>query len=448
MSLTLQLDVGWIQTTDMMYEEHAKKIIESILDLMKEDFRIKFNWADTYFFARWYEDASDHYKMLAQEYVKSKRFYFVNGGWVMHDESTSDYRSVIDQIVVGQEFLYETFDIIPTVGWQIDSFGESAVTPSIMSMSGIDSIVNSRIGHSAKSTLIKNKYLNFMWEGHKISSDMSKHRLFTHPLMGDSYKTPSPFEFSNEKDLNCTHPYIDIKNARDFFDRVFQPHIDTYDYTDEIAIFFGADNLYSDAYMTFYCIDSYMVEIQRLIRDWTQYRWMTYRFATIEDYLQQISSKFKEEKIHLPYFKGDFVPYDQRVVRNDVLKLNQNDGYTEFWTGFYSTHPVIKQQIRDLTSQVRSLSSLMSISNLLNAELDTPNFNFNTSMAELTKIRQDSARMLDHNTITGTHPRNTYVLDYNKTITNTMSSSQKLTERIHLENLKLSLERAGKKVTL
>ena len=66
------LDAGWIKTTDQTYEEHAKRIIESVLEALDYDYRYRFNWADTYFFARWYEETTPYYRELAERMIKQK----------------------------------------------------------------------------------------------------------------------------------------------------------------------------------------------------------------------------------------------------------------------------------------------------------------------------------------------------------------------------------------
>lgn len=45
----------------------------------------------------------------------------------MHDEATTHYIDMIDQTTLGHRFIKEEFDVTPTVGWQIDPFGHSAV---------------------------------------------------------------------------------------------------------------------------------------------------------------------------------------------------------------------------------------------------------------------------------------------------------------------------------
>jgi alpha-mannosidase len=59
-------------------------------------------------------------KSEVRKWVGEGRWEFVGGGWVMHDESLTHIVSAIDQIALGHEFLYQHFDVRPTVAWQLD----------------------------------------------------------------------------------------------------------------------------------------------------------------------------------------------------------------------------------------------------------------------------------------------------------------------------------------
>lgn len=54
--------------------------------------------------------------------VKSGQLGFVNGGWVMHDEASAHYMSMIDQTTLGHRFLKEKLDYLPRVGWQVRDY--------------------------------------------------------------------------------------------------------------------------------------------------------------------------------------------------------------------------------------------------------------------------------------------------------------------------------------
>jgi len=63
----------------------------------------------------------------------------------MNDEGTTDFRDNIEQMDTGLTFIYENFKVIPETAWQIDPFGHSAATVSIMRKLGFTSIMLNRI---------------------------------------------------------------------------------------------------------------------------------------------------------------------------------------------------------------------------------------------------------------------------------------------------------------
>ena len=58
------------------------------------------------------------------------------GGWVQNDEAVSSYDGVIDQMTEGHLYLLKHFNASPSVGWQIDPFGNLAVTARLFRQMG------------------------------------------------------------------------------------------------------------------------------------------------------------------------------------------------------------------------------------------------------------------------------------------------------------------------
>ena len=89
----------------------------------------------------WWKEQTLETKSIVRQLVSEDRFTFVNGGWCMHDEATTHFMGMIDQTSLGHTFLKKEFDIVPTVGWQLDPFGHSATQASFMtSLMGFDAL--------------------------------------------------------------------------------------------------------------------------------------------------------------------------------------------------------------------------------------------------------------------------------------------------------------------
>jgi hypothetical protein len=47
----------------------------------------------------------------------------MGGGWVMNDETLTEFKNVLLNMETGLKWLNETFGRVPKIGWQIDPFG-------------------------------------------------------------------------------------------------------------------------------------------------------------------------------------------------------------------------------------------------------------------------------------------------------------------------------------
>ena len=77
--------------------------------------------------------------------VKEKRLDFVNAGWSMHDEAVTHHDDMMNNMMIGHEFLEREFNFRPKVGWHIDPFGHSNANPRLFAEMGMDAWVFSRL---------------------------------------------------------------------------------------------------------------------------------------------------------------------------------------------------------------------------------------------------------------------------------------------------------------
>jgi len=114
----------------------------------------------------------------------------------MNDESLPEYRNMLLQMETGLKFINETFGVHPWVAWQIDPFGNSAVTPALFSQLGYEAIILSWIGTTMYDDLEKEKSMEFIWTG--ANAGPLNNSLFAHALELSWYSSPVEFQFKPE----------------------------------------------------------------------------------------------------------------------------------------------------------------------------------------------------------------------------------------------------------
>lgn len=97
-----------------------------------------------------------------KEVIRSGQLEIVNGGMSMPDEACTNYEDLIDNFVLGHQFVYDKFGVTPLIGYQIDSFGHSSVLAELMIEMGYKGLVLTRIHYHDKETRKKDKSLEFM----------------------------------------------------------------------------------------------------------------------------------------------------------------------------------------------------------------------------------------------------------------------------------------------
>ena len=74
----------------------------------------------------------------------------------MHDEACPTYEDMINNMMIGHEFIIKEFGVKPRIGWTIDPFGHSNFNTRLYAELGFDAFFFSRIDYQDK-----NKRMNF-----------------------------------------------------------------------------------------------------------------------------------------------------------------------------------------------------------------------------------------------------------------------------------------------
>lgn len=184
-------DVGWLETIDWYYENKVKLTLNNMLDLLISRPDMKFVWAEVYFLSRYLQDYPER-KLQIISAIQQGQFEIVGGGWVQHDEATVDFEMALRQTEAGFEYISRELGVNKVkIGWQMDPFGHSSLTPALFEKMGLEVLVFSRIEDSFRVFYIKiqlqnSSNLEFIWRTPGLGS---KTGIFTH-VLNDHYYSP------------------------------------------------------------------------------------------------------------------------------------------------------------------------------------------------------------------------------------------------------------------
>jgi hypothetical protein len=157
-------------------------------------------------------EQTEDIRNLTRVLVNESRFVFIGGGWVMNDDALPSYKEIMLQMRLGLDFLNQTFGVRPTFGWQIDPFGLSKVTATVLYKLGYDGIVGNRMSQNFKDKLSSEYGFNFYWKGHQVSPNLDEPLILEH-IMQKHYGLGMPDMWSENQMIHHQVSNIDKKYA-------------------------------------------------------------------------------------------------------------------------------------------------------------------------------------------------------------------------------------------
>ncbi len=191
----------------------------------------------------WYDQQPDSTKEQFLNLIHKGQLEIVGGGWVQHDEALTSLELAIRQIEMGHDYLFKNLGIHQVrVAWQIDPFGNSAMTPALMSKMGYEFLVINRIDQRLKNQMKEDASLEFIWEGSDIGGD---NKILTHVLY-DHYEYPKAFlQHSNEYCLGGSNDATIVSNCVRKIKELIEKRKKSYK-TDNIMLPLGNDFEYEN----------------------------------------------------------------------------------------------------------------------------------------------------------------------------------------------------------
>lgn len=393
-------DPGWTSTYESYYSSWSKTIIDTIVEQLTKDHDMTFVWAEVLFLQRWYQETSAQSQAAFKKLLGSGRFEIVSGGWVMSDEAITHYGAFIDQLMEGQLWLKKEFGYKVKVAWSIDPFGHSSTASHLLHLSGIDAMYIHRAHYAVKKHLAFKKQLEFMWQqdwDRKTDSSIFCH-LSPYLFYGIQYSCGPDinvcckFDFSHKKcwkwgsyqsaqsvtsDNVRTRAYelLDqLRKKAQFFrhNHVIFPFGDDFRFKSSSEWQTQFNNLKK----VFFYMNSHpemKVQVQ---------------FSTVGRYLEAVRSNTSAE---YPTLQGDFFPYSDRS--------------DQYWSGYFSSRPLVKSLARIFQAHLRSAEILFSYAagfqqgqNGQRSQMLT----LKSTYKEIEALRRSLGLLQHHDTITGT----------------------------------------------
>jgi hypothetical protein len=397
-------DAGWYSNYDS-YFGRVKNILDPLIPTLVKNKNYKFNWADTSFLARYYKETSADQRQKLHTLVDEGRFQFMGSGWVMNDESLSSYKNAFIQLETGISWIEETFGVRPRIGYQIDPFGNSPVTPSMLSILGYEGVVLSRIGTTLDWDLETSESSEFIWEGSELDNRNDGKPILAHHLVRSKYQPPVEFKFQAKGFPFWVHPRVMCSNKAElkknykkciqlFWDEVVSPSLTGHRHNQVFSIW-GEDFAFPVPEYSLGYIDDMMTLLRDHFEEVTGKKINVF-YSTVNEYFDAVKN-FNGGNITFPVYKGDFMPYVQL-----------EDGNFDHWVGYYSSTPNLKQMIRNVFQRFRAVKLEVVIGKFI----DSSSSSFT---AKLKEIQEEVSIMMHHDAITSTSPDGT-LIDYKNRI--------------------------------
>ena len=303
-------DPGWLNTYDMYYGRDVKPILTAVVRGLEGAPNRTFVWSETCFFARWYAEQSARKRDSVQQLVASGQLEFVGGGWVQHDEALPTVSGMLESMAEGHAWLYETFGIRPSVGWQLDPFGHSAASASLLGRMGVSSLVVNRINYNLKYRWRSARSMEFQWQS--AAPCLHWRSLFTH-VLHTHYSAPKGLDFEN------TRTGFDPRVASDKLRAMAHARAEAYR-TSELLMLVGDDFRWHRAANLYPTWERIIAETNG-----RTHGGITVQFSTPGRYFAALATAKESLKVPLPSYGGDLLPY----------AVNRES----FWTGFCAPLP-------------------------------------------------------------------------------------------------------------
>eukprot|EP01119_Soliformovum_irregulare_P019887 TRINITY_DN6388_c0_g1_i4.p1 TRINITY_DN6388_c0_g1~~TRINITY_DN6388_c0_g1_i4.p1 ORF type:complete len:1028 (+),score=331.23 TRINITY_DN6388_c0_g1_i4:166-3084(+) len=385
-------------TYEGYYNEHVRHILSNVHRHLNSNPDKTFIWAEVSFFKLWWETQPLNIKEDVKRMVKSGQWEFVGGGWVQNDEAAASLDVVIGQVSAGHEYLLKHFGVRPRIGWQIDPFGHSSLTPTIFAQVGYQALVLNRIHHQLKGTYIRDSDLEFIWRPSPTLGDATQ--IFAH-VLHTHYSAPIGFDWEEHSTPINEH---NLEGQSQHLVNILKERSRAYR-TNQLMVPWGDDFKFQNADIQY---DNMGKLIEHINSNIDKYH-VKIQYSTLSRYFDAVKNMVESgipHKVEFSAYYGDFFPYA--------------DNEDSYWTGYYTTRPQLKGMHRHALSVLRSAEMLYVLGRTEAHGAQVP---WDHLFRKLQTARWDNSLVAHHDGITGTS-RSNVVDDYSGKLRNSIGNSR------------------------
>ncbi|XP_075692867.1 alpha-mannosidase 2 [Rhinoderma darwinii] len=434
-------DPGWLKTFDDYFRDQTQHILNNMVVKLQEGKERKFMWSEISYFSKWWDGIDNQKRDAVKKLIEEKQFEIVTGGWVMADEASPHYFSLIDQLIEGHQWLEKNLGVKPKSGWAVDPFGHSPTMAYLLKRSGLSNMVIQRIHYSIKKHFSAKKTLEFFWRQNwdlESSTDILCHMMpfYSYDIphtCGPDPKICCQFDFKRLPGGRISCPWRvppepihdgNIEHRAWMLLDQYRKKSSLYR-TKVLLVPLGDDFRYSDSsewdqqYQNYQKLFDYMNSHPELH--------VKAKFGTLSDFFEALRKTTNIDESSsssfFPVLSGDFFTYADR-----------DDHY---WSGYFTSRPFYKRLERVMESHLRSaeiLYSLAQVHTQRSSKLET--FPSGELYKLLTEARRNVGLFQHHDAITGT-AKDWVMVDYGTRLYHSLMNLKKvIVDAAHLLILK------------
>ena len=371
------------------YKSDVRQILDGMMkNLMKGERRFVFH--DIAFLKMYWRELGDDQKDLFRLYVQAGRLEVAGCSISMNDFLLPKDDDIVSNFVAGRKWWEENrLGKWSKTAWTIDVFGMQPKNIFQFSRLGIKNLVTSRVPYSSKSAHLVNRLLVFNW---------------LEPVSGSKVRTAlTPVHYSGFKVIANPHSKWVFDNPLD--DKkfnIFTMFNATLNYYEKVSRVFKHGivfDLYGDdfSHMDF---DATIGSYEKLIA-FNRYnplrsQGFKFKFSTATELFDDLEALNLTYSIETPQFS----PYI--------------DQPNDFWVGYYSTHPHLKNKISSLLESWNSIKKIIIQDLYSSKRNDTRAFDSDDNLADQDKeekhkeeilmdeVDEECGKLIHHDAITGT----------------------------------------------